>query len=261
MRQPRRMRSWLRRFPRLRSLAYLLRHPDVVYSSVSNDLSFHPRDHYHHEIAQRKEFIRKCFAYLTFNQIEGDYAEFGCYGAVTFRLAYSASRLVEYPARLWGFDSFSGLPPPSDERDRHPKWIEGDFATAVEEFRTQCRDHGIDPKDYDVVAGYYEQTLKPDAEGPRPERISFAYIDCDLYSSTRDVLRFLSTKLQPGLILAFDDYYCNSTTGPSGERLAAAEFVRENIDWRLVPYHPFGWHGMSFILESRSSVADGTAGW
>jgi hypothetical protein len=52
------------------------------------------------------------------------------------------------------------------------------------------------------------------------------------------------------MILAFDDYYCYSSTRPSGERLAFEEFVSRNPRWQFLPYVQFGWHGLSFIVES-----------
>ena len=41
--------------------------------------------------------------------------------------------------------------------------------------------------------------------------IGFANIDCDLYSSTRDVLEALQPRIIKGTILAFDEYICHPT--------------------------------------------------
>ena len=93
--------------------------------------------------------------------------------------------------------------------------------------------------------------------------IALAYIDCDLYSSTMQVLRFLSPRLRHGMILAFDDYYCWSQTAVWGERNACNEFFAGHSRFRLLPYIQFGWNGMSFIVEEKTLLSRGdlAASW
>jgi hypothetical protein len=90
------------------------------------------------------------------------------------------------------------------------------------------------------------------ADDDAPINIALAYIDCDLYSSTKVVLQFLMPRLKHGMIIAFDDYFCWSTTQISGERMAMIESFSNNSQWELVPYIPFGWHGQSFVVEDKS---------
>ncbi|MGH9307425.1 MAG: TylF/MycF/NovP-related O-methyltransferase, partial [Acidimicrobiales bacterium] len=169
----------------------------------------------------------------------------------TFRMSWHATQLVGAKAHLWGFDSFAGLPTGSDERDSHPQWVAGTMATPELDFHRLCRRAGMAPKDYDVVAGFYQDTLRPGARGPRPSAVALAYIDCDLYSSTIDVLGYLDPVLIPGSIIGFDDYFCYNPNGPSGEKRAAVEHFspQGSSRWRLVPYVQFGWAGMSFVVE------------
>jgi hypothetical protein len=63
--------------------------------------------------------------------------------------------------------------------------------------------------------------------------------------------------MKHGMIIAFDDYYCWSATQISGERMAMLEFFSENPEWVLSPYMQFGWHGQSFVVESRNLVDPG----
>ncbi len=56
----------------------------------------------------RHEFFYNAFRALSFNGIDGDYAEFGCYRAMTFAMAYHEAVRHKHKARLWAFDSFSG---------------------------------------------------------------------------------------------------------------------------------------------------------
>jgi hypothetical protein len=210
------------------------------------------KDNYHEEI-HRREFMRRAFTALSFNGISGDYAEFGCCGGMTFKLAYQESRKRGFNCRLWAFDSFCGLPPQSVPEDQHPNWIEGTMETSLEDFTTICRKNLIPESEYCIVAGFYKDTIcNIETRDPRfPADISLAYIDCDLYSSTKTVLNFLSSRFKHGMIIAFDDYYCYSRTALSGERKALIEYLSTERRYHFSPYVQFGWHGMSFIVEDR----------
>lgn len=216
---------------------------------AAGDLRYYPSDRWRSDARDRKDFMRRAFQALVYNGIDGDYAEFGCYGATTFTLAWGASRLVGHQAHLWGFDSFAGLPATADPRDVHAGWVEGEMHTDEGRFVDLCLSRGLPRQDFTTVPGFYADSLRPTAPGPRPDRIAFAFVDCDLYTSTVDVLRFLGPRLRHGMILAFDDYFCSGTESPSGERLAAGEFFAANPDWQLVPYIQWGWNGMSFMVE------------
>lgn len=211
------------------------------------------RDQHHYEYAARREFFRRAFTALSFNGIDGDYVEFGCCGGLTFGLAYKHSRKQKLFCRLWAFDSFCGLPPRSLPEDEHPAWLQGAMAIEKDEFRKICRENRIPESEYAIVAGYYEDTLAKSYPGILPTNICLAYIDCDMYSSTKTVLEFLLPRLKHGMIIAFDDYYCWSATQVSGERKACAEFFKDHPDWILVPFMPYGGGGgsMSFVVESR----------
>jgi O-methyltransferase len=221
----------------------------AAYREATFDERYHPVEAFGGGFLELKAFMRKAFQVLKFNEIDGDYAEFGVCGARTFTLAWGAAQLVRYPVRMWAFDSFEGLPAAADPRDAHPKWNAEACSMSEERFRQVCTSYGVPAGAYVTVPGYYNQTLAPDAAGARPDKIAFAYVDCDLYSSTVDVLRFLWPRLRHGMIIAFDDWFCYSSTMPSGERLAASEFFDNSADWQLLPFVQYGWHGMSFVVE------------
>ena len=222
--------------------------------------------------ADRREFFRRAFIFLGFNGIDGDYVEFGCFGGVTFKLAYEESRgaaqhlagiphVAQNPSKvdrnLWAIDSFAGLPAQRAPEDEHPAWIEGTLLTTVEEFHLTCERNAIPRSAYTTVEGYYEDTLGEHSAWPLPADISLAYVDCDLYSSIRTVLAFLMPRLKHGMILALDDYFCYSPTQVSGARRACVESFGANAHWRLVPYVQYSWGCMSFIVESKRILEDG----
>jgi O-methyltransferase len=220
-------------------------------------------DHYS---ADRLEFFRRAFIALGFNGIAGDYAEFGCYTGTTFGVAYQeyskarkhlAFLNYRFDRKFWALDSFRGLPAPAVPEDDHPAWLKGTLSMSVDEFRAVCARHGIPREEYQVVEGYYKDTLRVDDTSPKlPQDIALAYIDCDLYSSVMTVLRYLRPRLKHGAIVALDDYFAYSSTQASGARRAAIEFLSADKDWRLIPYVQYGWAGMSYIVESKAIVPD-----
>lgn len=217
------------------------------------------QDTSHFERSERAEFFRLVFRALAFNGTRGDYAEFGCCGAQTFALAHAELRKNALDCHMWAFDSFEGLPPQSDGRDAHPMWVGGDMAISVDQFRKICDAHGIAREAYTIVPGYFDRSLAVGAASERPADIALAYIDCDLYSSTLEVLAFLAPRLRHGMILAFDDYYCWSDTRVSGERLALIELAEARPDLVFAPYLSFGWHGQSFVVEAADQLRPDTA--
>ncbi len=220
---------------------------DLVKALLDNNYEAHER-------FQRREFFRRAFVALSFNGIDGDYAEFGV-GPTSFPLAFSESRRANYRCHLWAFDSFQGLPRPQGLEDEHPKWREGWLRTPLDQFKDICLRNGIPERDYDIVPGFFQDTIS--IEKPSsvlPTNISLAYIDCDLYSSTKAVLKFLSSRLKQGMIIAFDDYYCWTKLTISGERRASTEFFDGNEKFALIPYCQYGWGSMSFVVEDKTPL-------
>lgn len=206
------------------------------------------------ETLRRREFFFNAFKALSFNGIDGDYAEFGCYSGTTFALACHEAIRHRHKARLWAFDSFQGLPAPVETKDSHPVWVKGRMKTSLDQFHAICASNRIPRDAYSVVPGFYDETLTTMSPTDAPTNVALVYIDCDLYSSTKTVLDFLKPRMKHGMIVAFDDYFCWSASQISGERMAMLEFASENTEWELVPYMQFGWHGQSFVVEGKRIV-------
>lgn len=203
------------------------------------------------ELLGRKAFFYNAFRALSYNGINGDYVEFGSCGGRTFFHAFRESKRHGHNAMLWAFDSFEGLPEPADAKDRHPAWRRGAMATSLAQFVELCNWRGIARERYRLVPGFYNDTLPLIGPASEPCDIALAYIDCDLYSSTKTVLEFLVPRIKHGMILAFDDYFCWSATHVSGERKAALEAFPADGRWELVPFMRFGWAGNAFVVEDR----------
>lgn len=119
------------------------------------------------------------------------YLEFGVFQGASLR---AWSQLLKNPqSRLHGFDSFEGLP---------EKW------NALNEermFDTKGVLPQIDDPRVTLHVGWFTQTLPQFTLPPHEQLI--VHIDCDLYSSTKDVLQTLACAMRPGTILLFDEFY------------------------------------------------------
>lgn len=119
---------------------------------------------------------------------DGLYLEFGVGKGYSLRVLRN---LIPNDVTLYGFDSFKGLPEAWNESPV------GAFAA--------------DPKNIQLpnvtlVAGMFDDTL-PGFAAQHKQPISFANIDCDLYGSTRTILRAMRDNIVSGTVLHFDEYF------------------------------------------------------
>lgn len=180
--------------------------------------------------------------------VPGDICEFGCNEGATSRLL-AHEILPAVDRRLWLFDSFEGLPAPS-EKDRLIDDIaglgsmaryQGDMRAREEQVRDKLALVPFPASRTRIVKGWLEQTLAgPDV----PERVAFAYVDVDFYEPIRDALRFLDTRMPRGGFVVVDDYGFFS----EGAQLAVDEFVAAGAG-RWTMHMPLPAAGHFCILE------------
>ena len=203
--------------------------------------------------AYRETFFDLAFKTLVYNGIDGDYVEFGC--GRSFVYAYEYARRHGHKCKMWGFDSFEGLPASQGEVDDHPMWKEGVFATDLDVFRKYLRGSRVPDSEYTLTKGFFEDTLTKLGPTDAPANICLANIDCDLYSACMTVLRFLEPRLKHGMILIFDDYFCWSPRQIGSNRRAYLEFFENHERWRLVSYRGYGWQGATYMVEDKTLFA------
>jgi len=193
--------------------------------------------------------ICQAFEFAKINCVEGDYFEFGLYRGKTFAYAHRMKyRFGRHNMKLWGFDSFQGLPQISEKRDN--VWTEGEFACSEKELRHILRRRGFSEAEYELIPGFYEDSLN-DAlhQKLRGRTAAIVYVDCDLYESTASVLCFLFRYLRNGTIICFDDYYCYKGAPDQGEQRAVAEFLATHANVRFIPYFDYSALGKAFIVR------------
>nr|AEQ20368.1 macrocin-O-methyltransferase (TylF)-like protein [uncultured bacterium CSL1] len=153
-------------------------------------------------------------------QVPGHYLEFGVFRGQSIR--YMAKR-VKPGVTLHGFDSFEGLP---------EAWA--GFGLDSSAFSRQGRLPKV-PANVRLYKGWFSQTL-PGWVAANPGPVAFVHIDCDIYSSTVDLLEALAGCFQPGTIVLFDEYF-NYPNWERHEFKAWKEFVHKyNVSYEYLAY-------------------------
>lgn len=203
------------------------------------------------EIRQKARywFFQNAFDYISGNQIIGDYMEFGCHKARTFRMSLSEARKKSFDwMNFYAFDSFEGLPEAS-EIDEFPGWEKGNLKTSDDVFRKLIQEHGVYTDKISLVKGYFSESLSESLKSEllaKNTRAAMVYIDSDFYESARDVLCFVEDFLQDGTIVAFDDWNTYRANPNKGEKKAFREFM-EKSEWKFEEFLDYGWMGKSFV--------------
>ncbi len=164
----------------------------------------------------RDDLLRFAVTQVT---IKGLYLEFGVASGRTVNL------LAEHcgGARIFGFDSFKGLP---------EDWTEGvkRGMFAVDGLPTVHRN-------VELIIGLFENSLDPFL-AKYPGDVAFIHVDCDLYSSTKTVFDCLQERIVPGTVIVFDEYF-NYPEWRGHEYLAFQEFIaRYKIEYEYIGLVP-----------------------
>ncbi len=160
-------------------------------------------------------------------QLEGDVCEFGVAGGQTSALL--AHEILGTEKNIWLFDSFEGLPKPTD-KDKLKNDIyslgsidkyEGEMAYNVDAVKSALTKINIPKERVKIIPGFIENTIQSSG---LPGKVCFAYADFDFYEPTITALNFLNKTLQKGGVVVVDDYDFFST----GAKTAVDEFISAN---------------------------------
>ena len=187
------------------------------------------------------------------NRVDGSYLEFGTYRGSTFSYFYHLFKRYHMAVHVYAFDSFEGLPQPSG-LDNVPGYDEqfsaGEFGCSEEEFIDRLSANGVRSSAHTIVRGYFNESLTPELySNLNLTKAAIVWIDCDLYESTKPVLRFIRPILHDGTLLIFDDYYCFKGNPKFGERRAFEEFAATNPHVGFTEYARFGSGGLAVIVH------------
>jgi len=122
---------------------------------------------------------------------------------------------AQTPRQLHGFDSFEGLPEDwSGTFERKGKFGRQGSLPEV-------------PANVSLHRGWFDQTMPVFLAAHPDEKIALLHVDCDIYSSTVTIFALLASRLAPGTVIVFDEYF-NYPNWQRHEWKAFQEFVRDS---------------------------------
>ena len=166
--------------------------------------------------------------FIVFNQIAGDYLEFGVYQGDALCRIYEwlNTHWKEYKAipinqgggrkrdaqflkrkRYFAFDSFKGLPE-SNSTSTPSHFKKGAYSATKREFLSNLKEHGVELSQVVPVPGWFDDTLTPDTKKKLSvDKAALIFIDCDLYESALPIFAFLTGLVQDGTTIIMDDFF------------------------------------------------------
>lgn len=156
--------------------------------------------------------------------ITGDFVEFGVHIGNSLIQTMKMAKFKN--TKFYGFDSFEGLPPTKIPLKGNLKqdYAEKMFSnTSLEFVQERLRKKGLYPI---LIKGFFNK-LKP-ISSYGIKKIRFAYIDADIYEGYRDALRLITSHLQVGTVMIFDEFVAPSDYRYQGIREHGTRAIR---DW------------------------------
>lgn len=141
--------------------------------------------------------------------IKGDIVEFGVWNGNNLLVIKKISEYLNINKDIIGYDHFQGMPFSTDGN-----YFSGD-KKVLEYFIKffKFKKVKLIDDDFNNIHRYKKKIKK----------ISFAYVDCDLYEETLKILNFIDHKITKGGIIAFDEALRNTK---KGEAKALKEFYQ-----------------------------------
>lgn len=220
-------------------------------------------ERFEHDGSEREwgQIMMYCRVMTETRDVPGDIAEFGVASGASFKAFVRLNGLLNKlrphqnaKKQVFGFDVFSGLPEIDDGRDlpatadvRPRDMVQGGFSSQgtlpllrqfVEE-NENCR----------LYEGLFEDTLPRFLEENRHASFSLIHIDCDIYSSTRQVLDRLMTRVNVGGVILFDEIFHENYPGETSAfwdsyNALTGEDRKMALEFRRVESMPWKWYAV-----------------
>jgi len=218
-------------------------------------------------VEELKPELRKAVAFLVENHgIDrlGDYLEFGvCRGTSLACMHQVLSNLDCDHVRLFGFDSFEGLPE-SAATDDDGRWRPGQFNSDYRWTRKKLTENGVDWKRTHLIEGWFSETLTETlVQKHRIEKTSVIMVDCDMYLSAKEALDFCAPLIKDQTVIFFDDWNTGDLAAKNmGEKRAFDEFLHENPRFTAEKFGSYSYRGIPngeiFLVTNTEAHPDKT---
>ena len=188
--------------------------------------------------------------------IPGDIAEFGVASGASFKALVRISNILNKSRyhkisvkSVYGFDSFKGLPRLNERIDlaraggaEHGEMREGGFdgSKTLDALLNFCSKNA----NCEIIQGWFSDTVGDFLKKNPSRSFSLIHMDCDLYSSTKEVLDLCLRRLNVGGIILFDEIFHQ---GYPGETEAFWEIYNSmnkeiTLQFHKVPSMPWKWY-------------------
>ena len=156
--------------------------------------------------------------------VPGNIMEFGCWEGSNLVLMAKILKLLQPNTikQVYGFDSFEGLQTIS-KKDKLDRNVRNSYIGNEETLRKFIKLYKLEGW-IKLVKGDATKTIKI-FERENPTLISLAYLDFDLYSPTKEALKFIHKRLSVGGLIIFDQAMTHEW---KWEGQAMIEFLKEH---------------------------------
>ncbi len=185
--------------------------------------------------------------------VAGDFVEFGVYqGGSLVQTSKLGERYLGKKIKLFGFDSFGGMPPTNQPLGGNLKkdWGIGTFTeTSLKQVERRMNKEKVNAK---LVKGVFSK-LKPLSKYG-VKKIKFAHIDADIYEGYRDALNKITPHIQVGTIILFDEYCAPSDPDLQDIRFHGTKAINEWVEKTGINLHliRFKWScGLCVIVDEK----------
>ena len=188
----------------------------------------------------------------------GAYLEFGVYNGTSLLCMYrELEALGLRGVRLFGFDSFQGLPPEAAKEDEG-RWEPGRCHSPLEFTTAVLASEGVDWQRVSLVPGWFQETLTPETRTALGlTKASVIMIDCDLYSSSKQALEFCAPLIEDEALIIFDEFHPRGLAGKyAGERRAFDEFLKEQGCFTAKPFGQYAPRTETFLVSRIRQAAE-----
>jgi hypothetical protein len=169
--------------------------------------------------------------------------EFGVFNGLTLSVAHD---VMPRHVKLYGFDSFQGLP-----RDEEQLWLEGECKCDLPTTLRFLKSRNVDMTRTHLVEGWFADTLTP-ARRLVIGRVAYVMVDCDLYASAALALAFVEPLIQESAIVIFDDWHgFQAASKGKGEARAFEEFLLAKPHFDVIDVPAYSDQAMAFRLTRR----------
>jgi O-methyltransferase len=185
---------------------------------------------------------------VIYNQVSGDYLEFGVYNGDSFSMIYHYTEMLwkNYQShiqsneidfnndffnrmRFFAFDSFEGLPESNREDTPIHYKKEGAYSAPKERFLANLEKKKVNVAKVVTVPGWFDATLKEETKVLyNLTKASLIFIDCDLFESAVPVFNFVTSLIQDGTVMIIDDYFRYKGIPTKGIQKAFKEWLANN---------------------------------